>query len=274
MGLLSSFRPPPKELLALANTNLESAHKETNPMEALKLTKKAKAKIQKAEKYFLASTIEDSSLEKGIANAYHKHGKLLDNLGEYSLAQESHIKAKKWGYTHKVSERTLSSQSSDKNDPSNQSISNLESLSAISSPVTPNHQFSDQNMVQPLSDTIVQETTSPEAKQAISTKSRYIGHIPSNIFNQNVAPPATATAKYALPEIVGRITNAQQLVYCLGLLASEDAESDERDWVQKMNQNPEEIERLKDMATDLIRAFVQDVLKNKAEVDEVVWLAP
>ncbi|KAF8952758.1 hypothetical protein BGZ46_003380, partial [Entomortierella lignicola] len=262
----------PEELLELATIDLKSACKENNSKKSLKLVENAKSNIDKAEKV-LEKGYNNLSLKDDIAKAYHEHGSLLDKLGDSKHAQESYSKAQKWGYTREVSEHNLSSQSSEKSGSSDQSVSHLGSLSPSPSPVIRNLQVSDQMTIQSPSNTLTQKTTSSKVDKVGYAESRDVGHIPPSIFNKD---GALQTAKYPLPEIGGRITSSQQLVYCLGLLTAitEELEPNEQNWVQKIKENEGEKERLNDMANDMIRAFVRDELKDDNEVDEVVWLAP
>ncbi|KAF8961262.1 hypothetical protein BGZ46_001380, partial [Entomortierella lignicola] len=278
--LPSPHKHIPKESFALATIDLEnshkklkSAHKESNPKKALKLTKDAKSYIHKAKKIFSNKKSKNPSLQEGVANAYHGNGELLDKLGGFKQTQECHSKAKELGYTHKGGGHTPSSQSSDKCDSSNQSISHLESLSHISSSAVRNIQVSNPKMVQSSSDTLLQETLLSKVDEAKYTESRDAGHILCNIFNKD---GTIQTVKYALPKIDGRVTNAQQFVYCLGLLTatSEELEPEEQDWVLKVRENADEKGRLDKMTNNMIQAFVRNELKNYEEIEEIVWLAP
>ncbi|KAF8945071.1 hypothetical protein BGZ46_006123, partial [Entomortierella lignicola] len=178
MGLLSSFHRPPKELLELANTNLDNARKETSTNKALKLIKKAKTKIQKAEKSFPTSAVKDSSLKDDIANAYQKHGELLNKLGNHNEAQESHNMAEKWRYTHLANGHDISLQDEDKSGYSDQSTSHLVSSTVIKSPITPNHQASAPNTTPSISNDLAKETASSRAQRDRTTRNGDIGHIP------------------------------------------------------------------------------------------------
>ncbi|KAF9197871.1 hypothetical protein BGZ49_001514, partial [Haplosporangium sp. Z 27] len=267
-----SHKHTPEELLELATIDLKSACKESNSKKSLKLADKAKSNIGKAEK-ILEKGYNNSSLKDDIAKAYHEHGSLLDKLGDSKHAQGSYIKAQKLGYTREVSEHTLSSLSSEKSGSSDQSVSHPESLRPSPSPVIRNLQVSDQMTIQSAGDTLTQKTASSKVDKVEYAESRDVGHIPPSIFDKDETLQAD---KYPLPEIGGRITSSQQLVYCLELLttASEELEPKEQDWVQKIKGNADEKGRLDDMANDMVRIFVRDELKNYEEVEEVVWLAP
>ncbi|KAF9399630.1 hypothetical protein BGX21_005907 [Mortierella sp. AD011] len=87
-----------EDALELANEHLGYARKEKSPAKALELTNNAKSLLKDAEHIFASKKVKDPSLSKGIANAYHEHGRLLDDLGHHDKAKKSHSKAEKWGY--------------------------------------------------------------------------------------------------------------------------------------------------------------------------------
>ena len=100
--------------------------------------------------------------------------------------------------------------------------------------------------------------------------------IPSYIFAKNVSPPV---ADFKLPESDERLNSTPQLVYCLSLLqdsqsVDETLEPTARTWLQSVMKDTDEQERLHTMATDVIRAFKRDEIKDSKVVAEVVCLAP
>ncbi|KAF9352069.1 hypothetical protein BGX34_000212, partial [Mortierella sp. NVP85] len=100
--------------------------------------------------------------------------------------------------------------------------------------------------------------------------------IPAHIFGQNVRPPAI---EFKLPEADDRLHNTPQLAYCLGLLqvrSSTDEHLDPavRKWLQTIEKDADEQERLHTMATEVIRVFKRDEIKDAKVVAEVVSLAP
>ncbi|KAF9180682.1 hypothetical protein BGZ49_004969, partial [Haplosporangium sp. Z 27] len=259
----------PEVLLEIASINLKRAREESNCKKSLKLAKKAKSNISKAEKILERG---NSFLINDIANAYHEHGSLLDKLGYSKMAQESHNKAKKWGYIHVVSGHTPSPQFGD-SDSSNRLANHLGSLTATSNTIAINRQISNSIMVQSSTSSLVQETTASKVEKVISAPTEPICRISSNIFEHSVSPP---TAKDVLSDMTGHVTNVQQLVYYINLLtkSSEELKSNELDWVQKTRKDADEKSRLEDMTNDLIRAFAGDKLKSCDKVEEVVWVAP
>ncbi|KAF9997858.1 hypothetical protein BGZ80_006913, partial [Entomortierella chlamydospora] len=99
--------------------------------------------------------------------------------------------------------------------------------------------------------------------------------IMEKIFDQNIIPPIT---KYDLPEPNGGIISTPQLAYCLNLLhpsmiSKEELNQNEYDWLQARIDDTDEQEQLQTMATDVIRAFVQEGLKKPNVIAEVVSLA-
>ncbi|KAK3823293.1 MAG: WD40-repeat-containing domain protein [Benniella sp.] len=96
------------------------------------------------------------------------------------------------------------------------------------------------------------------------------------IFAKNVGPPVT---EFKPPEANERLVNTQQLASCLGLLEvpypNDDVlEPETRKWLEAIRNDTDEQERLKTMATEVVRAFKSDALKDDKVVAEVVYLAP
>ena len=100
--------------------------------------------------------------------------------------------------------------------------------------------------------------------------------LPQGIFTENVNPPATT---FAPPQADERVDDIRQLAACLSLLRyshpSDDVlEPAARKWIQDVENNSDEQERLKVLATEVIREYARDELKNAEAVAEVVCLAP
>ncbi|KAF9931765.1 hypothetical protein BGZ65_004738, partial [Modicella reniformis] len=113
-------------------------------------------------------------------------------------------------------------------------------------------------------------------KKASSKQPHESAAVPSNIFAVNVGPP---TFDIKLPEADERLTNTPQLACCLGLLQASRPPDDilepfARNWLQTIEKDTDEQERLKVMATDVIRAFKRDEIKDAKIVAEVAYLAP
>jgi len=100
--------------------------------------------------------------------------------------------------------------------------------------------------------------------------------VPSHIFVENIRPP---TLQVKLPEPDERLNSTPQLVCCLGLLKvarSPDTilEPIALKWIQTIEKDTDEHERLHGIATDVIRAFKREEIKDAKVVAEVVCLAP
>ncbi|KAG0009091.1 hypothetical protein BGZ80_002750, partial [Entomortierella chlamydospora] len=87
----------PEESLELVNKRLELAHEEDDTAKKLELVNSANSRLKDTENIFVSKKVKDPSLCKGIANAYHEHGELLDGLGHHDKAKKSHNRADKWG---------------------------------------------------------------------------------------------------------------------------------------------------------------------------------
>jgi tetratricopeptide (TPR) repeat protein len=55
-------------------------------------------KLKEAEKGYIKMKTPDEEMNREIALAYFKHGKLLKDMGHHDKAKKSFGKAKKWGY--------------------------------------------------------------------------------------------------------------------------------------------------------------------------------
>ncbi|KAG0311377.1 hypothetical protein BGZ99_010217, partial [Dissophora globulifera] len=230
----------PQQALRLARCYLENAHKFEDSGIALALCDDAKAALsrtktvaKKGVKPLLSA--EDQALHNGIAAAYFEHGSLLERMDRIEMAHISYKKAEKWGYVQGTKQSLSDSSQSDK---SKQTIS----LSA--------HKPS---------------SLSPSGYEAHD-----VARIPLTIFNQDVAP---AVAKYPVPKAGARLESTPQLAYCLALLPSPELltkplDEAEQAWSQTKAEDEDEKDRLHAMATDLTKAFINDVLKSPATVAE------
>jgi len=108
--------------------------------------------------------------------------------------------------------------------------------------------------------------------KAITVDPMFLAHI----FAKNIRPPSI---QVKLPKPDARLDNTPQLVCCLGLLKiaqSRDTrlESTALKWIQAVEKDKDEQERLQGVATDVIRAFKREEIKDAKVVAEVVCLAP
>ena len=117
----------------------------------------------------------------------------------------------------------------------------------------------------------------PEAQDGPGLGARTsIARMSQNIFAENVNPPAIV---FTPPQPDERLNDIRQLAACLSLLRpscpSDDAlEPAARDWLKVVENNADEQERLRMLATEVIRGFVADELKDAKAVAEVTCLAP
>jgi len=100
--------------------------------------------------------------------------------------------------------------------------------------------------------------------------------ISRDIFTENVNPPAVV---FTPPQADERLNNIHQLTACLGLLrlshSSDDIlEPTAQSWLQAVENDADEQERLRMLASEVIRGFVGDELKDTKAVAEVMCLAP
>jgi len=101
--------------------------------------------------------------------------------------------------------------------------------------------------------------------------------LPPHIFAENKQP---LTIPFTLPSQDERLSSTPQLVYCLSLLqiwmSSPDAITDPtlRTWLKTIENDEDEKERFNTLATDLLRVFANDELKDSKAVAEVINIAP
>ena len=105
---------------------------------------------------------------------------------------------------------------------------------------------------------------------------RDVAKMPQAIFAKNIRPPAM---EIKLPKADERLVDTLQLASCLSLLKHSQLlddmlEPSARKWLQTIEKDTDEQERLKTLATDVIRAFQREEIKDDKTIAEVVWLAP
>ncbi|KAF9352196.1 hypothetical protein BGX26_009934, partial [Mortierella sp. AD094] len=171
------------DALGLANEALENARKaKTKPAMALQLCNDAKSRIKDAENIITTKKDRDPALSDRIANAYHEHGKLLDELGYRDKALKSHSKAEKWGYVHVISQHTDS--------PQPVSMDGSPSMTAaMHQGVSEAPHFSYQDNSQDIALT--------EVNIEISAPGEDVARVSRNVFDQDITLPL---AKCTLPE--------------------------------------------------------------------------
>ncbi|KAG0003031.1 hypothetical protein BGZ79_001829 [Entomortierella chlamydospora] len=97
------FSSPSRDLplnntLELANEQIENARNASTPEKARWICNDAKTTIKDAGIIFTNRRVGGQTLNEDIADAYHKLGKVQEELGQHSEAQKSFKKATKWGY--------------------------------------------------------------------------------------------------------------------------------------------------------------------------------
>jgi len=120
------------------------------------------------------------------------------------------------------------------------------------------------------------ELKSPQPPAAGQKQGRDIANTPQAIFAKNIRPPAL---EVKLPKADERFNTTPQLAACLCLLKYSELLEDildppARKWIQSIKKDTDEQDRLKILATNVIRAFQREEIKDTKAVAEVVCLAP
>ncbi|KAF9361318.1 hypothetical protein BGX34_007209 [Mortierella sp. NVP85] len=238
-----------QQSLDLANIYLEFASKAQDPDIALTLCHDTEVSLLYAKK--AAKHVEDKTVRHGIATGYIRLGRTLAIRGLLSESQAIYKKAEKLGVN--VQDIGGSAQSVDAKGIAPSVKSTVALIDDASSVKT--------------------QTTSLQRK---SSKINDIAIIPDNIFTENMRPPTTVMK---LPEPDERLVSTPQLAWCLGLLKEsreigDILESVARDWLQAVENDEDEHERLEILAKDVIRKFKEEAIKDGKAVAEVVCLAP
>ena len=131
-----------------------------------------------------------------------------------------------------------------------------------------------------VSTTEIKSLTSNAQPSALPTAPRL------NIFPENMNPPFSLVS---LPEIGSRIDTTLQLALCLDLLPNGVDSIDQQDdpsqvlssgttaqlaWIQSMEQDPVEQERLRWLGTRMVDEFAKDASKDSTEIAEMVLIGP
>ncbi|KAK3807646.1 MAG: WD40-repeat-containing domain protein [Benniella sp.] len=235
-----------QHVLDLANVYLEGASRAQHPDIALVLCHDTDVALHQAKK--AAKRIKDQELLHGVAVAYIGLGRELENRGRNSEAHEIYKKAEKWGV---------------KAEDHIQPVPTPDLKSEIPTNTT----------LDPSPDTSSVTVTSEKKKKR---QGQFTATIPDHIFAENVRPP-TMPAK--LPDPDERLISTPQLACCLGLLKDSHDLDDilepvARNWLQVVENDEDEHERLKILAMDVIRTFKKEEIKDAKVVAEVVCLAP
>ncbi|KAF9947563.1 hypothetical protein BGZ65_008723, partial [Modicella reniformis] len=228
----------PKQALELANVYLENAKKATDPVISFVLCHDTELSLNQARK-----VIKDQTLRDEVGTAYIQLGRVLDDRGRRYEAKSCCKRGEK--LRTKVQDQDQFAQSSDPN-----------------------------NTVHPTKRSADSQDSGLPQKQ--HKKDHGVAVIPAHIFPENVSPP-TIVSKLPAPD--ERLHDTPQLACCLSLLKASHSldnmlKPDARKWLQTIEKDEDEQERLKVMATDVIRAYKRDELKDAKAVAEVVSLSP
>ncbi|KAG0195969.1 hypothetical protein BGX28_000300, partial [Mortierella sp. GBA30] len=175
-----------------------------------------------------------------IIAAFRQHGDLLEKLGLPDEAQLTYSKADEL--------RTIGNSA-----PAPPSAPVLPPLSISSAPV-------------------VSASTISSSTAAIRNR----GTVMPAIFTKDCPPPVV---QFTFPGPDERLTSTRQLAFCLALLQEtalplDSLDATSRAWLTATEKNQDEKDRLRTLATDMIRALVRDELKDIKAISEVVCLAP
>ncbi|KAG0220036.1 hypothetical protein BGX31_011101, partial [Mortierella sp. GBA43] len=235
----------PVQSLCLAKAYLESATKEQDMDVTLVLCHDAEVSLSQAKKS--SKRAENQTLHDGIASTYIDLGDLLHSRGRPTEAKASYKKAEKLGVQ-------------------------------VKGPSQPAHHPRSNSIINALN--VINATalipSAPPPAVIRNIQRCDIAIVPANIIFENVCPPSL---EFKLPEPDEHLTDTPQLAGCLGILQATRSpgdilDPDVRKWLQSIEKNTDEQDRLKAMAKDVVRAFKRDELKDAKAVAEVVYLAP
>ncbi|KAI8346005.1 hypothetical protein B0O80DRAFT_503828 [Mortierella sp. GBAus27b] len=245
-----------QQALELTNVYLENAYRTKDSKVAMVLCHNAEVALSQAKKADKKHSAHpgDASYEfmrESVAMAYIDLGKHLESRGYQNEAIALCKKAEKWG--------------GNANDPGR-----LAQQSRSTSTVIPQDEISP--TVIGSKGTIPVQSSSPT-----KTKQRpMVAVVAAHIFQENVRPPAI---QHKLPQPDERLSTTPQLVCCLGLLQASHSSDDilepvAQEWLQVIEKDADEQERLHALSNDVIRAYMKDELKDAKAVAEVVCLTP
>ncbi|KAG0226146.1 hypothetical protein BGX31_007387 [Mortierella sp. GBA43] len=228
LGSLSS-----KQALELAKVYLENARSANDSDIAMVLYHDTKVSLSQAKK--VIKRAEDPALIEGIASAYIDLAEQLETRGRESEAQYSYKKAAKLGGT--TSRRSNTSIPRDTKEPLSSTVGPVEKLQVPG-----------------------KERNDPSKQEIQEQQIQVIVMAASHIFTENVRPPAV---DQKLPEPDERLVSTPQLVRCLGLLQISQLtdnilEPMDQKWLQDIENDMGEKERLHKLATEVIRTFKRD----------------
>ncbi|KAF9353729.1 hypothetical protein BGX34_011404, partial [Mortierella sp. NVP85] len=235
----------PQQALELANVYLENAYNARDSDIALVLCRDTEVSLFQAKK--ASKNANNQVVVEGIASAYIDLSRLLESHGYGTEAKTICKKGEKLG-------------------------GNLQDSPARFS--RPTIAFSTTTITTESTHVVDPVDTAPVNQQQQQQQDVVV--IPGYIFARNVRPPTT---EFKLPEADERLNSTPQLAFCLSLLqinwlTNEQLEPGIYNWLQTTEKDTDEQQRLRTMATEVIRVFKRDELKDAKAVAEVVSLAP
>ncbi|KAF9347363.1 hypothetical protein BGX34_003200 [Mortierella sp. NVP85] len=245
-----------KQALELTNLYLENAYRTADHDIALVLCHEAEAALSQAKSankkiHAPPGDTHYQVLRDGVAAAYIDLGKLLERQGHPDLAHSICKKSEKWGGGALHPGRLAQSfKPSSTVDSTGDTLDSVGGPSAVSQAATPS--------------------------SSLQKRGHDVVAIDSSIFPTNVRPP---TANFELLEPDERLSSTPQLVCCLGLLQAAHLpdvtlDAAAQKWLQIIETDIEEQERLHTMAIEVVRAYKRDEMKDIKIVTEVLYLAP
>ncbi|KAK3809454.1 MAG: WD40-repeat-containing domain protein [Benniella sp.] len=239
----------PRQALKLANVYLENACHADDADIALVLCHDTEVSLYQAKK--AVKRAEDQYMIKEIATAYIDLGNLLERRGHGNEAKVSYKKAGKLGVN----------------------VQDQDQLAKTSRPSSIMGSFKGAS---PLTGDSQDSGLMPSLPWRRLKPHRNIVTMPAHIFAENVRPPVI---ECKLPGADERLSNTLQLAGCLYLLQPNRSPDDilepaAYNWLQVINKDADEQIRLRTMATEVIRAYKRDEMKDANVVSEVVCLAP
>ncbi|KAF9437917.1 hypothetical protein BGZ76_010547 [Entomortierella beljakovae] len=237
----------PQDSLELARLQLENARNSKRPEVALSLCNVVKDLMSGIKKSIKRSKnprdATDQSLWDEIAIIYFEHGNILDSFGHKSMAQVSYKKVVEW----------------------NGQIQEPNILIISTGAYTPHSSIKEKESIDNGSNT-PRTLSPPLLGQLRPTTDNNI----LQIFSEDVRP---TIRECKLPKIGDILRDTSQLTYCLCLLQSSDLSGETFQWAQRTIGDVGEHERLRSLATGVVRALNQDEIRNVDAVREAVFLS-
>ncbi|KAK3806074.1 MAG: hypothetical protein J3Q66DRAFT_422177 [Benniella sp.] len=284
----------PLQTLELANIYLDNARKSTDPYITLALCHDTEVTLSQVARG--SKRLKVPVVRQGIAAAYVQLGSLLKSRSLHDDADTFYKKAEKMGERvqeqqsdlfevqnhdddqeeHSQEYQRLDSLQEDRQEHVQGHLSEAKHEAGHSSQSRESHTPDLNTTPAPLdSMSTPNDMKSSQAPVAEQKQGRETTNILQGIFPKNVRPPAMETK---LPKADERLSTTPQLATCLSLLKHSQLLGDmleppARKWLQTIEKDTDEQERLKILATNVVRAFQREEIKDNKVVAEVVCLA-